>query len=91
MHPKAVEWPKMKLKEPTVQVKTLAKLKANNRIITKVKRADMPDRAPIYEGTTGAIVPVDLTVYNEPAKAIMKKAGDTFGCGSGGSITGAIT
>jgi hypothetical protein len=41
--PKPVERPKMKLKKPKVKVKKSAKPKATTRIVTKVKRASMPD------------------------------------------------
>ena len=41
--PKPVERPKMKLKKPKVKVKKTAKPKATTRIVTKVKRATMPD------------------------------------------------
>jgi hypothetical protein len=41
--PKAVERPEMKLKKPKVKVKKNTKPKTNTRIVTKVKRASMPD------------------------------------------------
>jgi hypothetical protein len=41
--PTPVERPKMKLKKPKVKVKKSAKPKPTNRIVTKVKRASMPD------------------------------------------------
>ena len=41
--PKPVDRPKMKLKKPKVKVKKSAKPKSTTRIVTKVKRADMPD------------------------------------------------
>jgi hypothetical protein len=41
--PKPVDRPKMKLKKPKVKVKKSSKPKATNRIVTKVKRASMPD------------------------------------------------
>lgn len=41
--PKPVDRPKMKLKKPKVKVKKTAKPKATTRIVTKVKRASMPD------------------------------------------------
>ena len=41
--PKPVERPKMKLKKPKVKVKKSAKPKSSTRIVTKVKRASMPD------------------------------------------------
>ena len=41
--PKPVERPKMKLKKPKVKVKKTSKPKATTRIVTKVKRASMPD------------------------------------------------
>ncbi|MEI6891834.1 MAG: hypothetical protein V5783_06655 [Pontiella sp.] len=41
--PKPVDRPKMKLKKPTVKVKKAAKPKLTQRIVTKVKRASMPE------------------------------------------------
>lgn len=41
--PEPVERPKMKLKKPKVKVKKTAKPKSTQRIVTKVKRASMPD------------------------------------------------
>lgn len=41
--PKPVDRPKMKLKKPKVKVRKTAKPKATTRIVTKVKRASMPD------------------------------------------------
>ena len=41
--PKPVDRPKMKLKKPKVKVKKTAKPKSVTRIVTKVKRATMPD------------------------------------------------
>ncbi len=41
--PKAVERPKMKLKKPTVKMRKNVKPKASNRIVTKVKRSNMPN------------------------------------------------
>lgn len=41
--PTAVDRPKMKLKKPQVKVKKNAKPKSSSRIVTHVKRADMPD------------------------------------------------
>jgi len=41
--PKAVERPKMQLKKPRVKVKKSAKPKPTTRIVTKVRKADMPD------------------------------------------------
>lgn len=41
--PKAVERPKMKLRKPKVQVKKTSKPKATTRIVTKNRRASMPD------------------------------------------------
>ncbi len=41
--PKAVERPKMKLKKPKVRIKKTAKPKPTTRIVTKVKKASMPD------------------------------------------------
>jgi hypothetical protein len=41
--PKAVERPKMKLKKPKVKVKKTSKPKSTTRIVTKIKRASMPD------------------------------------------------
>ncbi|MDF7823582.1 SHD1 domain-containing protein [Pontiellaceae bacterium B12227] len=41
--PKPVDRPKMKLKKPKVKVKKSAKPKSTQRIVTKVRRASMPD------------------------------------------------
>ncbi len=41
--PKPVDRPKMKLKKPKVKVKKTAKPKSTQRIVTKVKKANMPD------------------------------------------------
>ncbi|QBG45900.1 hypothetical protein EGM51_00175 [Verrucomicrobia bacterium S94] len=41
--PKPVDRPKMKLKKPKVKVKKTSKPKSTTRIVTKVKRASMPD------------------------------------------------
>jgi hypothetical protein len=41
--PKPVDRPKMKLKKPRVKVKKTARPKSTQRIVTKVKRASMPD------------------------------------------------
>ncbi|MDF7825952.1 hypothetical protein P4B35_18120 [Pontiellaceae bacterium B12227] len=59
--PRPVERPKMKLKKPKVKVKKSAKPKASSRIVTKVKRANMPDiqlpeMAGIGEGLSGSDV-----------------------------------
>ncbi len=55
--PKPVERPKMKLKKPKVKVKKSAKPKATTRIVTKVKRASMPDiQLPEMSGMTDGIV-----------------------------------
>ncbi len=49
--PKPVERPKMKLRKPKVKVKKTAKPKSTQRIVTKVKRANMPDiRLPEMSG-----------------------------------------
>ncbi|VGO14053.1 hypothetical protein PDESU_02610 [Pontiella desulfatans] len=55
--PKPVERPKMKLKKPKVKVKKTAKPKSTTRIVTKVKRASMPDiQLPEMSGMTDGIV-----------------------------------
>jgi len=41
--PKPVDRPKMKLKKPKVKVKKTAKPRSTTRIVTKVRRAQMPD------------------------------------------------
>ncbi len=41
--PKPVDRPKMKLKKPKVKVKKTAKPKTTTRIVSKVKKASMPD------------------------------------------------
>ena len=41
--PKPVDRPKMKLKKPKVKVKKSSKPKSSTRIVTKVRRASMPD------------------------------------------------
>lgn len=53
--PVPVDRPKMKLKKPKVKVKKSAKPKSSSRIVTKVKRADMPDiQLPEMSGIGGA-------------------------------------
>jgi len=52
--PKPVERPKMKLKKPKVKVKKTAKPKPTTRIVTKIKRAGMPDiQLPEMSGMGG--------------------------------------
>ena len=52
--PKAVERPKMKLRKPKVKVKKTSKPKPTTRIVTKVRRANMPDiQLPEMSGLTG--------------------------------------
>jgi hypothetical protein len=54
--PKAVERPKMNLKKPKVRVKKTSKPKATTRIVTKVKRASMPDiQLPEMSGMSDGI------------------------------------
>ncbi len=54
--PKPVDRPKMKLKKPKVKVKKSAKPKSTNRIVTKVKRASMPDiQLPEMSGVTAGL------------------------------------
>jgi hypothetical protein len=54
--PKPVERPKMKLKKPKVKVKKTSKPKPTTRIVTKVKRASMPDiQLPEMSGMTDGI------------------------------------
>ncbi len=49
--PKPVDRPKMKLKKPKVKVKKTAKPKSTQRIVTKVKKTNMPDiRLPEMSG-----------------------------------------
>ena len=51
--PKSVDRPKMKLKKPKVKVKKSSKPKSTTRIVTKVKRASMPDiQLPEMTGMT---------------------------------------
>jgi hypothetical protein len=55
--PKPVDRPKMKLKKPQVKVKKTAKPKATTRIVTKVKRASMPDiQLPEMSGMADGLV-----------------------------------
>ncbi|MEI6891460.1 MAG: SHD1 domain-containing protein [Pontiella sp.] len=55
--PKPVDRPKMKLKKPQVKVKKSAKPKSTTRIVTKVKRASMPDiQLPEMSGMGAGIV-----------------------------------
>jgi hypothetical protein len=55
--PKPVNRPKMKLKKPKVKVKKSAKPKPTTRIVTKVKRASMPDiQLPEMTGMTEGLV-----------------------------------
>jgi len=63
--PKAVERPKMKLKKPKVKVKKSAKPKPTTRIVTKVRKASMPDiqlpeMAGMGEGLAGGIGGFDM-------------------------------
>lgn len=58
--PAPVDRPKMKLKKPKVKVKKSSKPKATTRIVTKVKRASMPDiqlpeMSGMGEGLAGGI------------------------------------
>ncbi|MDF7825482.1 hypothetical protein P4B35_15755 [Pontiellaceae bacterium B12227] len=58
--PKPVDRPKMKLKKPKVKVKKSAKPRSSTRIVTKVKRASMPDiqlpeMSGLGEGLAGGI------------------------------------
>jgi hypothetical protein len=64
--PKPVERPKMKLKKPKVKVKKTAKPKPTTRIVTKVKRASMPDiqlpeMSGMADGLSGGIGGFELT------------------------------
>jgi len=55
--PKPVDRPKMKLRKPKVKVKKSTKPKTTTRIVTKVKRASMPDiQLPEMSGMTDGIV-----------------------------------
>ncbi|VGO15339.1 hypothetical protein PDESU_03922 [Pontiella desulfatans] len=55
--PKPVDRPKMKLKKPKVKVKKSAKPKPTTRIVTKVKRASMPDiQLPEMSGMADGLV-----------------------------------
>lgn len=63
--PKPVDRPKMKLKKPKVKVKKSSKPKASSRIVTKVKRANMPDiqlpeMSGMGEGFGGGISGFDI-------------------------------
>ncbi|MDF7824188.1 hypothetical protein P4B35_09220 [Pontiellaceae bacterium B12227] len=54
--PKPVDRPKMKLKKPKVKVKKTSKPKSTTRIVTKVKRASMPDiQLPEMGGMTDGL------------------------------------
>ena len=54
--PKAVERPKMKLRKPKVKVKKTSKPKPTTRIVTKIKRANMPDiQLPEMSGMTDGL------------------------------------
>ncbi len=54
--PKAVERPKMKLRKPKVKVKKSTKPKPTKRIVTKVRRASMPDiQLPEMSGMTAGL------------------------------------
>jgi len=54
--PKAVERPKMKLRKPKVKVKKNSKPKSTARIVTKIKRANMPDiQLPEMSGMGGEL------------------------------------
>jgi hypothetical protein len=58
--PKPVDRPKMKLKKPKVKVKKSAKPKSTQRIVTKVRKASMPDiqlpeMSGIGDGLAGGI------------------------------------
>ncbi|MEE9368047.1 MAG: SHD1 domain-containing protein [Pontiella sp.] len=55
--PKPVDRPKMKLKKPKVKVKKSVKPKSTTRIVTKVKRASMPDiQLPEMSGMSDGLV-----------------------------------
>ncbi|MDF7823465.1 hypothetical protein P4B35_05530 [Pontiellaceae bacterium B12227] len=63
--PKPVDRPKMKLKKPKVKVKKSSKPKSTTRIVTKVKRASMPDiqlpeMSGLGEGLGGGIGGFDI-------------------------------
>ena len=63
--PKPVDRPKMKLKKPKVKVKKNNKPKATTRIVTKVKRASMPDiqlpeMSGMADGLAGGIAGFEL-------------------------------
>ncbi|MEA2068240.1 MAG: hypothetical protein U9P12_03470, partial [Verrucomicrobiota bacterium] len=54
--PKPVDRPKMNLRKPKVKVKKTSKPKATTRIVTKVKRASMPDiQLPEMSGVTDGL------------------------------------
>ena len=54
--PKPIDRPKMKLKKPQVKVKKSSKPKATTRIVTKVRRASMPDiQLPEMSGMTAGL------------------------------------
>ncbi|MDZ8118437.1 hypothetical protein [Pontiella agarivorans] len=54
--PKPIDRPKMKLRKPKVKIKKSAMPKSTTRIVTKVKRASMPDiQLPEMSGTMGNI------------------------------------
>jgi len=56
--PKAIERPKMKLRKPKVKVKKASKPKPTTRIVTKIKRASMPDiQLPEMSGMSDGFSP----------------------------------
>ncbi len=79
--PKAVERPKMKLRKPKVKVKKSTKPKATTRIVTKVRRASMPDiQLPEMSGLGGGLAG-GLGGFD-----LMPDLGETSVFGSGQSI-----
>ncbi|VGO20450.1 hypothetical protein [Pontiella sulfatireligans] len=81
--PKPVDRPKMKLKKPKVKVKKSAKPKPTTRIVTKVKRASMPDiqlpeMSGMTDGLAGGIGGFDLM----PASALPSLLGETMSIGN---------
>ncbi|VGO19797.1 SHD1 domain-containing protein [Pontiella sulfatireligans] len=80
--PKAVERPKMNLKKPKVKVKKTSKPKATTRIVTKVKRASMPDiqlpeMSGMSDGLAGGIG--GFEIMPDLTEVTMFGAGQTIG------------
>ncbi|MEI6892832.1 MAG: hypothetical protein V5783_11735 [Pontiella sp.] len=86
--PKPVDRPKMQLKKPRMQVKKSAKPRSTTRIVTKVKRASMPDiQLPemsgmgdgLEVGGIGFDILPDLTELSSPFGASFTTGSDLQG------------